>query len=64
MNVVLCAFGTERSGPVIIKLEHLRNRSGTLAVVNMVPLIPVAGRNSPLIDWLNIPYDTFNLMHH
>ena len=63
MNVVLCAYGIEWHGPVITKLEHLRNRSGTLAVVNMIPLVIMAGRNNPLIGWLSISYDTFNMMH-
>lgn len=63
MNVVLCAYGIEWNGPIFTKLEHLRNRSGTLAVVNMIPLVIMAGRNNPLIGWLDISYDTFNLMH-
>ena len=63
MNVVLCAYGIEWNGPIITKLEHLRNRSGTLAVVNMIPLVVMAGRNNPLIGWLSISYDTFNMMH-
>lgn len=63
MNVVLCAYGIEWDGAIITKLKHLRNRSGTLAVVNMIPLVIMAGRNNPLIPWLNISYDTFNLMH-
>ena len=63
MNVVLCAYGIEWHGPMTTKLEHLRNRSGTLAVVNMIPLVTMAGRNNPLIGWLNVSYNTFNLMH-
>lgn len=63
MNVVLCAYGIEWDGSIITKLKHLRNRSGTLAIVNMIPLVIMAGRNNPLISWLNISYDTFNLMH-
>ena len=63
MNVTLCAYGIEWNGPIVTKLEHLRNRSGTLAVVNLIPLVIMAGRNNPLIGWLNISYNTFNLMH-
>ena len=63
MNVVLCAYGIEWNGPSTTKLKHLRNRSGTLAVVNMIPLVLMAGRNNPLIILLNITFDTFNLMH-
>ena len=63
MNVVLCVYGIEWHGPIVTKLKHFRNRAGTLAVVNLIPLVIMAGRNNPLIWLLNIPYDTFNLMH-
>ncbi|KAK6062739.1 ferric reductase like transmembrane component [Seiridium cupressi] len=43
--------------------KQLRNRSGTLAVVNMIPLFIMAGRNNPLIKWLGMSFDTFNLLH-
>ncbi|KZZ97686.1 ferric reductase [Moelleriella libera RCEF 2490] len=42
---------------------ELRGRSGTLSVVNMVPLIIFAGRNNPLIPLLKISFDTYNLLH-
>ena len=63
MNVVLCAYGIEWNGPLTTKLKHLRNRSGTLALVNMIPLVLMAGRNNPLICLLDISYNAFNLMH-
>ncbi len=44
-------------------LAELRGRSGTLAAVNMIPLIIFAGRNNPLIRILRISFDTFNLLH-
>ncbi|KAI1310991.1 ferric reductase like transmembrane component-domain-containing protein [Xylaria venustula] len=44
-------------------LKQLRNRSGTLAVVNMIPLFILAGRNNPLIPLLGISFDTYNLIH-
>ncbi|KAH9900544.1 ferric reductase like transmembrane component [Xylariomycetidae sp. FL2044] len=43
--------------------KQIRNRSGTLATVNMIPLFIMAGRNNPLIGLLGISFDTFNLMH-
>ncbi|KAI1457102.1 ferric reductase like transmembrane component-domain-containing protein [Annulohypoxylon moriforme] len=43
--------------------KQLRNRSGTLAVVNMIPLFLMAGRNNPLINLLGMSFDTFNLLH-
>lgn len=42
---------------------ELRGRSGTLAVVNMIPLIILAARNNPLIGLLQISFDTYNLLH-
>ena len=42
---------------------HLGNRAGTMAVVNMIPLVIISGRNNPLIWLLNISFDNFNLMH-
>ncbi|KAI1427283.1 ferric reductase like transmembrane component [Xylaria sp. FL1777] len=42
---------------------EIRGRSGTLAVVNMVPLIILAGRNNPLIPLLQVSFDTYNLLH-
>lgn len=44
-------------------MAELRGRSGTLAVVNMVPLFILAGRNNPLISLLHISFDTYNLLH-
>jgi len=42
---------------------EVRGRSGTLGVVNMVPLIIFAGRNNPLISILQVSFDTYNLLH-
>ena len=44
-------------------LAELRGRSGTLAVVNLVPLFLLAARNNPLIPLLRISFDTYNLVH-
>lgn len=45
------------------QLAELRGRSGTLAAVNLVPLVIFATRNNPLISILRISFDTYNLMH-
>lgn len=42
---------------------EIRGRSGTLSLVNMVPLIIMAGRNNPLISMLKVSFDTYNLLH-
>ena len=38
-------------------------RTGILAVLNMIPLFLLAGRNNPLIFFLGISFDTYNLIH-
>ena len=63
MNTVLWAYGIEWHGPLIALLKYLRNRSGTLAVANMIPLVLMAGRNNPFIKILGMPYDSFNMLH-
>lgn len=63
MNVALCCIGIEWHGTQKVLSGHLRNRTGTLAMVNMIPLVVMGGRNNPLIGLLNISYDSFNLMH-
>ncbi|KAI1449135.1 ferric reductase like transmembrane component-domain-containing protein [Annulohypoxylon stygium] len=42
---------------------EIRGRSGTLSLVNMVPLLILAGRNNPLIELLHVSFDTYNLIH-
>ncbi|KAL8648105.1 MAG: hypothetical protein Q9210_005174 [Variospora velana] len=63
MNVTLSVWGIEWNGTRAAALNHLRNRTGTLSVVNLIPLVILAGRNNPLISILNISYDNFNLIH-
>lgn len=63
MNVSYCVHGIPWHGQREELLGHLRNRTGVLAVVNMMPLVLMAGRNNPLIIALNLSFDTFNLVH-
>lgn len=63
MNVVFCVKNIEWRGDQSALLNHIRNRTGTLSVVNMIPLVIMGGRNNPLISLLNISFDTFNLVH-
>jgi hypothetical protein len=67
MNIALCMIGiawnTTGSNKMVNMANHLRMRTGTLSIVNLIPLVIMGGRNNPLINMLNIPYDTFNLMH-
>ena len=63
MNVAFCLVGIDFSQPYVKTLGVLRNRTGSLAVVNLIPLFVLAARNNPLIALLNISFDNFNLVH-
>lgn len=63
MNVAFCLVGVDFGQPYVKMLGVLRNRTGTLAVVNLIPLVVLAARNNPLIALLNISFDNFNLIH-
>lgn len=70
VNITFAFVGMEWNGtppdnpmPQRTLLQHLRNRCGWLAVFNTIPLIIMAGRNNPLITWLGISFDMFNLLH-
>ena len=70
MNITFSVYGMEWNGtppdnpmPQQTLLIHLRNRTGNLAVFNMIPLVLMASRNNPLIGWLGISFNSFNLLH-
>lgn len=42
---------------------ELLSRSGIMAVMNMIPLFLLAGRNNPVIKLTGISFDTMNLVH-
>jgi predicted ferric reductase len=63
MNVVLCTVTTPFNSEEDTLAGIVRNRTGTMATVNLIPLIIMAGRNNPLIAMLHVPYDTWNLLH-
>lgn len=62
-NVIYMFFLNWANENMYAFCAELRGRSGTLAMVNMVPLIILAGRNNPLIPLLQISFDTYNLLH-
>ncbi len=63
LNVAFCLVGIDFHQPYVKTLGVLRNRAGSLAVVNLIPLVVLAARNNPLIALLNISFDNFNLVH-
>jgi ferric-chelate reductase len=56
-----CDLNYQNETPAII--AELRGRSGTLATVNIIPLVLFATRNNPLIPLLRISFDSYNLFH-
>lgn len=63
MNVVLCVVTTPYGSKEDTVADIIRNRTGTMATVNLIPLVLMAGRNNPLIPLLRVSFDTFNLIH-
>ncbi|KAL9111864.1 MAG: hypothetical protein Q9227_003714 [Pyrenula ochraceoflavens] len=64
MNILLCVYMIpfmDRNETSVLK--YLRNRTGTIATVNLIPLVLMADRGNPLIKMLNISFDSFNMMH-
>ncbi|CAK7242615.1 MAG: hypothetical protein STHCBS139747_004111 [Sporothrix thermara] len=62
-NVAFCLIDIQYHSNFATAAGQLRNRSGVMSVVNMVPLFLLAGRNNPLIPLLGMSFDTFNLLH-
>lgn len=61
-NIIYCML-LDYNDPKAKILAELRGRTGHLAIMNMLPLVVLAGRNSPFITLLRISFDTYNLFH-
>ena len=62
-NIVYCSMLDYGDKDHAALLADVRGRTGHLAIVNMVPLFILAGRNNPLIPLLRVSFDTYNLFH-
>ncbi|KAG9231194.1 ferric reductase like transmembrane component-domain-containing protein [Amylocarpus encephaloides] len=62
-NVSYCCMLDYHNQPKAAVLAEARGRTGHLAVMNMVLLFVFSARNNPLISFLGIAFDTFNLFH-
>ena len=62
-NVFYCFFLDYNEKNSAALTAEVRGRTGHLAVINMLPLIVLAGRNNPLIPLLRVSFDTYNLFH-
>lgn len=63
MNVVVCVVTVPYGKDEHTVSGMVRNRTGTMATVNLMALVLMAGRNNPLITLLRVPFDTWNLLH-
>lgn len=63
LNVLFCVIVIDWTRPISQSLHSVIGTTGTLATVNLVPLVITAGRNNPLIPALRVSFDTFNLVH-
>ena len=62
-NIIYCTLLLDYSKPKRQLVAEFRGRTGVMAVVNMVPLFLLAGRNNILIPLLKISFDTYNIIH-
>jgi len=62
-NVFACVWNVPWYDQQLEVLPILRARTGTLATVNLIPIIIMSTIKNPFINALEISYDTFNLMH-
>ncbi|KIW64205.1 hypothetical protein PV04_09158 [Phialophora macrospora] len=62
-NVFACVWNIPWSSPQLEVLPILRNRTGSIATVNLIPICVLATIKNPLINALDISYDSFNLVH-
>lgn len=62
-NVGLAVWKVDFGNDYATVAKEVRNRTGVMAVMNMIPLFLLAGRNNPVIKLTQISFDTMNLIH-
>jgi hypothetical protein len=63
MNAILIVIGIPFASSLDEYAGILQDRSGSMAVVNLIPLVILAGRNNLLIVSTRVPFDTWNIFH-
>jgi hypothetical protein len=63
MATTLTVYDLPWSGPMKTVLSDVVQRTGYMAIMNMLPLFLLSSRNNPLITWTGISFDTYNLIH-
>jgi hypothetical protein len=62
-NVTLCVYGIPWHDSGTDVLPVLRNRTGSIAVANLIPVMILSSPKNPFIKLLNIPLDSMNIIH-
>jgi len=62
-NIALCVYAIPWSSPGAEILPILRNRIGTIAVANLIPIMLLSSPKNPLIRLLNVSFESMNTMH-
>jgi hypothetical protein len=62
-NVTFCVYGIPWHDSGIDVLPVLRNRTGSIAVANLIPVMILSSPKNPFIKLLNIPLDSMNIIH-
>jgi hypothetical protein len=62
-NVTLCVYGIPWHDLGTDVLPVLRNRTGSIAVANLIPVMILSSPKNPFIKLLNIPLDSMNIIH-
>jgi hypothetical protein len=62
-NITISVYGIPWHDSETDVLSILRNRTGSIAVVNLIPVVILSSPRNPLIKLLNIPFESMNVMH-
>jgi hypothetical protein len=62
-NVTFCVYGIPWHDSGTDVLPVLRNRTGSIAVVNLIPVMILSSPKNPFIKLLNISLDSMNIIH-
>lgn len=62
-NVLLCVYGIPWHGSQTEILSMIRNRTGSIAVANLIPVMILSSPKNPLIILLKIPFESMNIIH-
>jgi hypothetical protein len=62
-NIIVCVYGIAWHDSETDVLSILRKRTGSVAVVNFIPVVILSSPRNPLIKLLNISFESMNTIH-